>query len=113
MEPRLQTEQLSARDAGHILRALERLEILLTTAEAARMIPVHHRLMAEARGLCAAVGIRVMRLGGGASVVKDEWRRPSRPDEGICHAHVGPDELGTIRSSLLGEPEVVSDGRTT
>lgn len=87
------TQQLSASEAGHVLRALERLEKLLTTAEAERMSPTHHRLMAEARGLCAAVGIRVMRLGGGAAVVKDEWRRPSKPSDGIQCEHVGPDEF--------------------
>lgn len=102
MEQGSVTQQLSAGEAGHILRALERLEKLLTSAEAERMIPTHHLLMAEARGLCAAVGIRVMRLGGGAAVVKDEWRRPSKPDDGIRHAHVGPDELGVIRSELTG-----------
>ena len=63
------------------MRALVRLEKLLTAAEFERMSPTHHQIMDEARGLCAAVGLRVLRLGGGAAVVKDEWRCPSRSNE--------------------------------
>ena len=87
------TQQLSAGEAGHLLRALERLENLLVAAEAERMAPTHHQVTEKARGLCAAIGIRVMRLAGGQAAVMDEWRRPSRPGDGIRHDHVGPDEL--------------------
>jgi hypothetical protein len=75
MEP-----ELPAGEAGHLLRALERLEKLLVAAEAERMIPHHHQLMDEARFLGLAIGCRVMQLAGGAATVRDEWRQPSEPD---------------------------------
>lgn len=75
--------QLSARDAGSLLRALERLEKLLLSAETERMSPHHHQLMEQARCLNTTIGIRVARLGGGIAAVRHEWRHPSRPDEEI------------------------------
>ena len=85
-------QQLSAGEAGHLLRALERLEKLLVAAEAERMSPHHPQLMEEARFLGLAIGCRVMRLAGGAAVVRDEWRQPSEPDEEISD-HVELDAL--------------------
>ena len=87
MEP-----QLSAGEAGHLLRALERLEKLLIAAEAERMSPSHHQLMDEARFLGLAIGCRVMRLAGGAAIVRDEWRQPGEPD-GEIRDHVELDAL--------------------
>jgi hypothetical protein len=93
MEP-----QLQVREAGCLLRALERLEKLLLAAEAERMSPCHHQLMAEARDLGAAIGSRLVRLGGGAAAVRSEWRRPGRPDDEICGggSFIAAEELAVL-----------------
>jgi hypothetical protein len=100
--------QLSAGEAGYLLRALERLEKLLIAAEAERMSPSHHQLMDEARFLGLAIGCRVMQLAGGAATVRDEWRQPSEPD-GEIRNHVELDALldlvGLTKRTVMTEAQ--------
>jgi hypothetical protein len=77
----LKTEaQLTPVQAAHILRALDRLTVMLLEAEHERMAPIFHQTAEHMGGLIMAIGFRIMRLGGDPAAIRAEWLKEGKDE---------------------------------